>query len=322
MADFVSPWKMALALYFRPFLQLFFPHIHDDIDWSRSWESLDKELQQLAPRSARGKKSVDHLAKVWRKHGGEAWVLVHVDVQTQRERTFAERMAGYNFRIHDRHARDVASLAVLADDNPAWRPAGHVRELWGFSVRTVYPVVKLLDYRPREAELEASRNLFAPIVLAHLKALETRRDPENWRFWKVQLVRRLYERGLSKDKVRQLFDLIDWLMELPLPQDEVFWDQVEQLQEARKMPFINTPDRIGIRRGMLHTMEKVLRKHYGEDGLVLLPTLKGVYDTHKLDELTDAILQGVPLDLLRRQCEAAALPAPEATRKPRRPKTS
>ena len=67
MAEADSPWKESLDLYFRAFLLLFFPAIHDDIDWSRPCELLDKELQQLGSRSARGRRVVDKLVKVWRK---------------------------------------------------------------------------------------------------------------------------------------------------------------------------------------------------------------------------------------------------------------
>jgi hypothetical protein len=74
MADFDSPWKEALDLYFQAFLAFFFPRIHEDIDWSRGFESLDKELQQIAPQSAHGRRYVDKLVKVWRKQGRAVWV--------------------------------------------------------------------------------------------------------------------------------------------------------------------------------------------------------------------------------------------------------
>jgi hypothetical protein len=63
--------------------------------------------------------------------------------------------------------------------------------------------------------LEADANPFAKVVLAHLKALETRSDPGERRAWKFRLVRGLYERGFKAEDVRQLFRLIDWLMDLP-----------------------------------------------------------------------------------------------------------
>src|SRR5262249_29004474 len=147
--------------------------------------------------------------------GAETWVLIHIEVQTRRQRGFGRRMFVYNSRIADRYNRDVVSVAVLADDDPNWRPVGYEWEVWGCEKRLVVPTVKLRDYAEREAELEESRNPFAKVVLAHLKALETRRDPETRRSWKFRLVRGLYERGFSAEDVRQLFRFIDWLMELP-----------------------------------------------------------------------------------------------------------
>jgi hypothetical protein len=42
--DYDSPWKEALDAYFEPFLALLFPEVHRPIDWSRGYESLDKEF--------------------------------------------------------------------------------------------------------------------------------------------------------------------------------------------------------------------------------------------------------------------------------------
>ncbi len=35
-----------LDKFFEPFVRFFFPEIHADIDWSRGYQFLDKELQQ------------------------------------------------------------------------------------------------------------------------------------------------------------------------------------------------------------------------------------------------------------------------------------
>ena len=114
MPDFDSPWKEALDVYFEAFLALFFPYIHRDIDWARGYEMLDKELQQLLPKAAQGRRTVDKLVKVWRHNGVETWVLIHIEVQTGRQRGFSLRMFVYNCRIADRYNRDVVSVAVLA----------------------------------------------------------------------------------------------------------------------------------------------------------------------------------------------------------------
>lgn len=92
MADYDSPWKEALALFFREFLAYFFPQAHDGIDWSRGCEMLDKELQQVVRDAEAGRRVVDHLVKVWLPSGQEEWLLIHVEVQTQPETDFSARL--------------------------------------------------------------------------------------------------------------------------------------------------------------------------------------------------------------------------------------
>jgi hypothetical protein len=121
--DYDSPWKEALDAYFEAFLALLFPEVHPQIDWSRGYESLDKEFQQVVREAEVGRRYVDKLVKVWTKDGIECWVLIHVEVQTTRDAEFPVRMYTYNYRVFDRYNRPVASLAVLADDDPTWRPS-------------------------------------------------------------------------------------------------------------------------------------------------------------------------------------------------------
>jgi hypothetical protein len=80
-----SPWKEALEHFLDAFLALCFPEVHAGIDWTRGYESLDKELQQIIREAAVGKRLADKLFKVWRKDGNEAWLLIHIEVQGQRE---------------------------------------------------------------------------------------------------------------------------------------------------------------------------------------------------------------------------------------------
>jgi hypothetical protein len=250
-------------------------------------------------------------------------VLLHVEVQTQRDRTFARRMFIYNTRIADRFNRTTVSLAVLADDSPTWQPSGYRDSLWTWSVGMSFPVVKLLAYREREAELEADSNPFAKVVLAHLKALETRDDPETRRVWKFRLVRGLYERGFGEEDVRKLFRLIDWLMELPGALDNLFWDDVMAFQEERTVPFMTTPERIEYRKGMMRAIEELLRIRFQERGLALLPEITALYDADKYQSIIKVIATTDDVEEIRRACVAAAAPPPQPKQtRTKRPNTS
>ncbi len=218
--DSDSPWKEALDRYFEQYMAFFFRQAHADVDWPRGYEMMDKELQPIVRRAEIGRRYVDKLVKVWLRSGQERWLLIHVEVQARKESEFPRRMHVYNHRIFDRYDREVISLAILADDNPGWRPTRFEYTRWGFRSLTEFPVVKLLDYAGQYEELETDPNPFAVVVLAHLKAMETRRSPAERHAWKVRLVKGLYGRGMEPEDVRRLFRFIDWVMELPEPLEQ------------------------------------------------------------------------------------------------------
>lgn len=53
-ADYDGAWKEGVEKYFEAFLKFFFPHIYSEIDWTRGYEFLDQELQQLMRESEVG----------------------------------------------------------------------------------------------------------------------------------------------------------------------------------------------------------------------------------------------------------------------------
>ncbi len=156
-----SPWKEILEVYFQDFMQFFFPQIHQDIDWSQGYDFLDQELQQVVRDADLGKRLADKLVKVCKCSGEETWVLVHIEIQSQEERQFSQRMFVYYYRLRDKYNQKVVSLAILGDERETWRPQPWREELWDCEVTFRFPMVKLLDYAPRWAELEASQNPFA-----------------------------------------------------------------------------------------------------------------------------------------------------------------
>ena len=248
--DYDSPWKNILERYFHDFVAFFFPVVAEGVDWSRGYSFLDKEFQQVVRDAELGRRLADKLVQVWRKDGNEAWVLAHVEVQGQEELEFAKRMFVYNYRIFDRYDRPVASLAVLCDERSGWRPDRFGYELWGCKVGISFPIVKVHDYIHRWEALERSDNPFAVIVMAHLKTQDTRHDDQERKTWKLYLMRRLYEGGYRREDVINLFHFIDWLMRLPEEIEESFWAEMRQYEEDKKMEYVTSVERIGIKKGI------------------------------------------------------------------------
>ena len=241
-------------------MALFFPLAHADIDWDRGYEFLDKELQRITRDATLGRRYADKLVKVWRKTGEEQWVLIHIEIQGQHETKFNQRMYIYNYRLFDHYKRLVASFAVLCDEGKRWRPKKFSYKLWGCKISFEFPIVKLIDYRTRWAELEASDNVFAVVIMAQLKAQETRHDPEARFSAKFYLARRLYERGYTREKIINLFHFIDWIMQLPEPLETKFWQDLQAYEEVTHMRYVTSVERIGMAKGMEKGIEEGMEK--------------------------------------------------------------
>lgn len=233
-----------LEWYFDSFMHFFFPAAHVQIDWQRSVEFLDKELQQIVRDAELGRRYADILAKVWLRNGTVQWILVHVEVQGTVEASFDQRMYTYNYRLFDRHGRAVASFAILCDEDPNWRPGIYQDEVLGSASTFTYPTAKLLDFRVRWEALEASDNPFATVVMAHLKTQETRSDPATRYSWKFRLIRRLYERGYTQQDVLNLFHYIDWVMRLPMDLEHQLREEIVRMEMREAKPYISTIARL------------------------------------------------------------------------------
>ncbi|MBD2741227.1 transposase [Coleofasciculus sp. FACHB-1120] len=288
-ADYDSPWKEALEIYFTDFMAFFFPQAYADINWSQGYEFLDTELQQVVRDAELGRRRVDKLVKVWRQNGEETWVLIHIEVQSKVDANFAERMYVYNYRLFDRYRRQVASLAVLADEQASWRPQSYDYEIWGARVSLQFPTVKLLDYEAQWQSLEQSANPFAVIIMAHLKAQATRRNPEGRLQWKLSLVRGLYGRGYSRENILELFRLIEWMMVLPEEFQFGFEETLSRYEEERRMPFITPIERRGIRKGIVQNSREnvieVLETRFETVPSPIVESVNGIDDPALLKQL-------------------------------------
>ncbi|MBD2472189.1 cytosolic protein [Nostoc sp. FACHB-145] len=303
--EYDSPWKQILQLYFQDFMLFFFPQAHREIDWSKGFEFLDQELQQVVRDAELGKRLIDKLVKIYRIGGEEEWLLIHVEIQSQEETDFPRRMFVYNYRIFDRYNRSVASLAVLGDENLNWRPNQFGYELFGCTVDFQFPVIKLLDYQQRWKELEASLSPLATVVMAHLAAMQTRGDRVQRKQQKLVLVKRLYEQGFGREDIINLFRFIDWMMTLPTQLESEFWQEYRDYEESKSMQYVTSVERFGIQKGLLKGIALGLKLKFGTSGQNLLPEIERIEDVTLLESILSAIETANSVDELRSLYESA-----------------
>lgn len=211
-----------------------------------------------------------------------------------------------------------------ATTGPPWRPNRFGYALWGTKVGIEFATAKLLDYAGNDSALESNSSVFAPVVLAHLKTLETAHDDEARRASLVRQVKSLYARGLTAEQIRQLYRVIDARMSLPKPLANLAWEEIHRFEEEKGMPLISTAERVGFEKGreegrekgreegreegrtlgarqsLLAGIEVALELKLAAPGLALLPEIRQVEDVELLRKILDTIKHADTPETLRR----------------------
>jgi hypothetical protein len=254
--DYDSPWKEAVERYLPEFMAFYFAKAYAQIDWARGYEFLDQELHAVVQDAELGKRFVDKLVRVNRLSGEEDWIYIHLEVQGTRQAEFAGRMFVYNYRLYDRYHRPVASMAVLADESENWHPKSFGFEVLGCEHSLKFPTVKLLEFAGREDELLANENPFALVTLAHLLTKSTRKDMDARYAAKWKLVQLLYQRDWDKQRIIDLFLVLDWMMRLPVHLKQELCHNIELLEESEKMRYVSSVEQVLIERVMQQGMQQ------------------------------------------------------------------
>ncbi|WP_373989256.1 DUF4351 domain-containing protein [Duganella sp. BuS-21] len=245
-------------------MAFFFVELGTQIDWSKRPRFRDKELAGIGFGDDPAGLVADKLVEVCMHDGSQRWVLIHIEVQAQRDASLAARVFDYNYRIFKQYHRPVTSLVVLADDDPHWRPhLFHVDQL-GTAMSFSFATAKLLDYAGRSDALLVSHNPFALVTLAHLRTQQARHNSDQLYAAKWQLTKLLYEHRWSKRRIIELFNVINWMMVLPAPYQERYWQAIRRLEKERKMEWISPLAQSflekGLKKGIKQGLQDGLKK--------------------------------------------------------------
>lgn len=305
-----AAWKQTLERFLPDFLKLAFPDLAASIDWSTPVSFLDTELQEIVRDSESGVMRVDKLVEVRRRNGTTELMLIHAEVQAQRDDALPERMFRYFCRIMDRFRRFPVSVAVLADPTPNWKPTRFVIQEQGCGVQFAFPVCKL-----SELDLEpwlATGNPVARVIQAHRMAQKTGGNPLARRKGKLGLVRNLLLSGVPGQEIHEVLRLIHWLLALSVEEEQSFRQDLRKLQEEMRMPNLSPYDRIvweegrvegrveGRHEGRLAALQEMLMDQialrFGPPGVDLRMRVEAVQDEGELRKLARLAVSAASLE--------------------------
>lgn len=303
-ADYDSPWKEAIEQYFQDFLAFFFPRIHADIAWDRGYTFLDTELERVVRDATLGRRYADRLVKVFLRDGSETWLLIHLEIQSYPDPELPKRLYIYNYRIFDRYDVEVVTLLLLTTDLPATHTQPYRRSRWGCHLTFRFPTVRISTRGRHPAALERSRNPFAVVVRAHQLA-QALPPGEARQAAKFQLIRQLYQRGVSRTDVLNLFRFIDWLLVLPPDLERRLRDELRTLEETYQMPYVTHIERLGREEGFAEGLEQGSLREARQMLLEALVARFGTPLPEDIERTITAITQRDTLHRLLRQAIVA-----------------
>ena len=109
--DYDSPWKDVLENFFPEFMLFYFAPAHAQIDWSKGYKLENTELRQVVRDAELGKRFADVLVSVTLSNGQPRLMYIHVEVQGERDNTFALRMFTYSSGVWRKLALNLVPLA-------------------------------------------------------------------------------------------------------------------------------------------------------------------------------------------------------------------
>jgi hypothetical protein len=196
-------------------------------------------------------------------------------------------------------------LPILADAHPGWKPVRFQQALWGCESQLRFPVCKLLDLAKNEAELLQNPNPFAIVVLAQVKALQTRNAMRRRQIWKTTPARLGYERIYTKRTILDLFSFVDGVMVLPGELEREFDTEHTQFEEARSMKYVTSIERRGRVEGRAEALRtaalEFLEARFGEIPYELREELQAMGNETVLKRLPRLAAVAKGLDDFRRQ---------------------
>jgi hypothetical protein len=225
-------WKGILEVVFEDLLRFIFPDIDKELDLGRGFQFLDKELSEMYPEPDKRSQTrfVDKLVKVYMRNGSERWMLLHIEVQGEKDPEFARRMFKYYYRILDRYDMPVSALAIFSGQDGEKMPDRFEDHCLGTHSIYRYNTLCITDY-PDEV-LAASKNPFAIVLLAAKKALIKGGKDLDKELLKQKLLiaKLLYQKGFEKGKIKTILSFLHNYVRFTKPEtNRIFRRQLDKI---------------------------------------------------------------------------------------------
>jgi hypothetical protein len=235
--DYDQAWKIVVEGHLKDALDIFWPELGREIDWTYQNRALDKELKKINSSIKVKKQLVDMLFEFRLLSGEEVWILLHVEVQTKKDLTIAERVLQYLCCLKQKYrGRRIEQMLVLLDIDPNFRPDTYLSPADQIcKLKYQFKTVKLNDWKEKltfDNVHKAPKNIFNLIILLQLESMYI--DPKDQRSTceRIKAFIRVVNRcGHTSQNVRDAIEFCGYVLRLS---DPILLQEVDEETEMQK----------------------------------------------------------------------------------------
>jgi hypothetical protein len=237
--DFDTYWKEILDLI-EPATRFFLPELHQQVDWSIDYISLEQELRNLYERKKGRVKRTDKLFRFKLLNGEDHYLLFHLEVEAYPTALFPERMFEYFVRHRFKYSNTpITMLAIFVGKKPVESLDAYSFDCFGTECTFKYNTFSVATQQ--EMELLQSDNPFALVILANLYVIQSKGDMELRLRLKRKLLKHIANSNFSSEIVRNIFNFAVYFITLPQEEEKTivhFMNKQAQAQpQAKKQTY-------------------------------------------------------------------------------------
>lgn len=278
-------FKELLQVFFEEFLILFFPKIHEKIDFAHA-KFLDKEF--VNDTSQRENKEIDVILETKFK-GEDGLIIVHVEAQASYDSNFNKRMFVYFNRLFEKHQdKRIIPIALFSYDNKNKEEPNTFEMNFPFLdvLRFQYLTVELKKYNWRD--FIRQDNPVAGALMSKMAYTEDEKIEV-----KKEFLRMLVRLELDPARNHLLTSFFDTYLKLTEEEEHILQEAVKNLDpegEAKVMELINSYERKGMEKGIQNSIVKILKMKFGSDSNSFAEQVYFINDGVLLDEVLEKVL--------------------------------
>ncbi len=227
--DFDILWKEIIGFFIEDFVAFFMHDLYPKVDFKKKPDFWDKELDKIfGDGKQKDVRHCDKLVRLHLKNGKDCWILVHIEVQKERNHELPKRMFRYFYRISDKYEEEtsgIEAIAILLSNVGENKYDQYVYE-YG-ETKLVYNYRTYPIFSESEEDLLKNKNPFSIVILASRYAIQHKEEQQKASF-KFKLAKLAFGRGYTREVIIQLLTFVYFVIELPDEDEKEFEDEMRK----------------------------------------------------------------------------------------------